>query len=93
MEKIGDKSLLDLTKSPLHQLPLVKSIWPHFPQDKTYFFFVILQVAIKIQYPGVRKSIESDISNLGLLLKIPGVFPKGMYMDRILKNTQIELSQ
>jgi predicted unusual protein kinase regulating ubiquinone biosynthesis (AarF/ABC1/UbiB family) len=92
MEKIGDKNSLDSTKSPLHQLPSVKYIWQHFPLDKTYFF-CNFKVAIKIQYPGVRKSIESDISNLGLLLKIPGVFPKGMYMDRILKNTQIELTQ
>lgn len=38
------------------------------------------EVAVKIQYHQVKESIESDIQNLGLLLRLPGVFPKGMYM-------------
>lgn len=35
-------------------------------------------VAIKIQYPGVGKSIESDIDNLVSMLKVWDVFPKGI---------------
>jgi len=35
-------------------------------------------LALKIQYPGVRRSIASDMANLGLLLRTPGVVPSGM---------------
>lgn len=40
-------------------------------------------VAIKIQYPGVAKSIESDIDNLVSLLKVWNVFPRGFFIDNI----------
>lgn len=33
------------------------------------------EVAMKIQYPGVAKSIESDIDNLVGIMKIWNVFP------------------
>lgn len=35
------------------------------------------EVAIKIQYPGVAKGIESDIDNLMTVMKIWNVFPEG----------------
>jgi predicted unusual protein kinase regulating ubiquinone biosynthesis (AarF/ABC1/UbiB family) len=35
-------------------------------------------LALKIQYPGVRRSIASDMANLGLLLRTPGVVPAGL---------------
>lgn len=50
-------------------------------------------VAVKVQYYQVKESIESDIQNLGLLFKMPGVFPKGMYPEKILSNMRIELMQ
>jgi hypothetical protein len=31
--------------------------------------------------------------NLGMLLKLPGILPKGMYVERILKKTKEELMQ
>jgi len=34
-------------------------------------------VAMKIQYPGVAKGIESDIDNLVSVLKIWNIFPQG----------------
>ena len=46
------------------------------------------KLAIKVQYHDVKTSINSDINNLTLLLKLPKVFPKTMYMDRILKKTR-----
>ena len=46
---------------------------------------------MKIQYPGVEKSIKSDISNLTLLLKLPGVLSKGIFIDKLLANTESEL--
>lgn len=44
-----------------------------------------MEVAIKIQYPGVAKSIESDIDNLVGMLKIWDVFPKGFFIDNVVK--------
>ena len=35
-------------------------------------------LALKIQYPGVRDSINSDIANLALLARTPGLVPAGL---------------
>jgi predicted unusual protein kinase regulating ubiquinone biosynthesis (AarF/ABC1/UbiB family) len=35
-------------------------------------------LAIKVQYPGVRASIDSDVDNMATLLRLPGVLPRGM---------------
>lgn len=43
------------------------------------------EVAIKIQYPGVAKSIESDIDNLVGMLKVWDIFPAGIFIDNIVK--------
>lgn len=43
------------------------------------------EVALKIQYPGVAKSIESDIDNLVSMLKVWDVFPAGFFIDNIVK--------
>lgn len=50
-----------------------------------------MQVALKIQYPGVAKSIESDIDNLVGMLKIWNVFPAGIFIDNIVKVAKREL--
>lgn len=47
--------------------------------------------AIKIQYPGVRESIHSDVDNLSSLLYFTGLLPKGMYLERTLEVTKSEL--
>lgn len=41
------------------------------------------EVAIKIQYPGVAKGIESDIDNLLGIMKVWNVFPEGMFVDNL----------
>ncbi|MFK7939187.1 MAG: ABC1 kinase family protein [Roseovarius sp.] len=42
-------------------------------------------VAIKVQYPGIAKSIDSDVTNVGALVRMTGLLPKGFdlapYMD------------
>lgn len=43
------------------------------------------EIAIKIQYPGVAKSIESDIDNLVGMLKVWDVFPPGIFIDNIVQ--------
>lgn len=41
------------------------------------------QVAMKIQYPGVAKGIESDINNLVAIMNMWNIIPKGMLGNRI----------
>lgn len=50
------------------------------------------EIAIKVQYPGVAKSIESDIDNLVSMLKVWDVFPKGIFIDNIVKVAKRELA-
>ncbi|KAK3092647.1 hypothetical protein FSP39_005361 [Pinctada imbricata] len=49
-------------------------------------------VAIKIQYPGVASSIDSDINNLMTSLKIWNFLPKGLYIDDVIKIAKLELA-
>lgn len=49
-------------------------------------------VAIKIQYPGVAQSIDSDIDNLVSMLKVWDIFPPGMYIDNVVKVAKRELA-
>lgn len=48
-------------------------------------------VAVKIQYPGVAKSISSDIDNLVGMLKVWDVFPAGFFIDNIVLVAKREL--
>ncbi len=37
---------------------------------------------MKIQYPGVARSIESDVDNLMRLINIANLLPKGLYVEQ-----------
>ena len=50
------------------------------------------KLAIKIQYPGVAKSIFSDIDNLMSILNVAQLLPKGMYVENVIKVMKNELS-
>ncbi|GAA5943087.1 protein kinase COQ8 [Sporobolomyces koalae] len=50
-----------------------------------------LELAVKIQFPGVRESISSDLSNLKWLLLATAVLPRGLYLDNTLKVLEREL--
>ncbi|RDX73850.1 Protein ABC transporter 1, mitochondrial, partial [Mucuna pruriens] len=52
-----------------------------------------MQVAMKIQYPGVADSIDSDIENVKLLLNYTNLIPKGLYLDSAIKVAKEELSR
>ncbi|GAA5889418.1 hypothetical protein JCM16303_005556 [Sporobolomyces ruberrimus] len=52
-----------------------------------------LKVAVKVQFPGVRESISSDLSNLKWLLLATAVLPRGLYLDNSLKVLERELIQ
>ena len=47
---------------------------------------MLIKVAVKVQYPGVAKSIDSDISNLMSLLSIVAILPQGLFIDNIAKH-------
>lgn len=48
-------------------------------------------LAIKIQFPGVRESIDSDLDNLSLLGKTLGLVPKGLAIGPILEEARRQL--
>ena len=50
------------------------------------------RVAVKVQYPGVSNSIDSDLNNLSLLLTASSLLPKGLYLDKTIANARTELS-
>ena len=49
-------------------------------------------VAIKIQYPGVATSIDSDLNNLSILLTASRILPKGLFLDKTIANARTELA-
>ena len=51
-----------------------------------------LQVAIKVQYPGVAASIDSDLNNLKTLVTLSNLLPKGLYLDNTIKVARRELA-
>ena len=50
------------------------------------------RVAVKVQYPGVADSIDSDLNNLSLLLTASRLLPKGLYLDKTIANARSELA-
>lgn len=50
------------------------------------------EVAIKIQYPGVANSINSDINNLVTLLKVWNLFPEKFFIDKFIAVAREELA-
>ncbi|WP_152448683.1 MULTISPECIES: AarF/ABC1/UbiB kinase family protein [unclassified Roseivivax] len=51
------------------------------------------ELAIKVQYPGIRASIDSDIRNLGALLKMSGMLPKGLDLSPLLEEARLQLHE
>ena len=49
------------------------------------------QVAIKIQYPGIRRSIDSDVDNVATLLRVSGLLPKSLDIKPLLNEAKRQL--
>lgn len=49
------------------------------------------KVAVKIQFPGVAESIDSDLDNLAMLLTASKMLPKGLYLNKTIDNARVEL--
>uniref|UniRef100_A0A8C0KTH7 Coenzyme Q8B n=1 Tax=Canis lupus dingo TaxID=286419 RepID=A0A8C0KTH7_CANLU len=50
------------------------------------------EVAVKIQYPGVAQSIQSDIQNLLAVLRMSVALPEGLFAEQSLQALQQELA-
>lgn len=50
-------------------------------------------LAIKVQYPGVANSIDSDVANVGLLLRASGLLPKGFEIAPYLTQAAAQLHE
>ena len=50
-------------------------------------------LAIKVQYPGVAKSIDSDIANVGILMRVSGLLPKGFELAPYLEEGRKQLHE
>ncbi len=59
----------------VHQARLAKS--SEYPNG--------LDLAVKVQFPGVRESIESDLSYLKWLLLASAALPRGLYLENTIK--------
>lgn len=51
------------------------------------------QIALKIQYPGVADSIQSDLANLKRLVQLTNLLPPGLYVDEIIRVAGSELAE
>ncbi|KAM7201805.1 ABC1 domain containing protein [Rhypophila sp. PSN 637] len=49
------------------------------------------KVAVKIQFPGVADSINSDLDNIAILLAATKLLPKGLYLNKTIDNARTEL--
>jgi aarF domain-containing kinase len=49
------------------------------------------EVAVKIQFPGISQSINSDLNNISLLLKTTALLPKGLYLQNTIATMRREL--
>ena len=51
------------------------------------------RLAIKIQYPGVANSIDSDVENMGVLIKLSGLLPQGFELAPYLEEVRQQLHE
>ena len=49
------------------------------------------EVAVKVQYPGVADSIDSDVNNLMRVVRLTNLVPKGLYIDKAMDVARKEL--
>lgn len=50
-------------------------------------------LAIKVQYPGIAKSIDSDVSNVGALIRMSGLLPSGLDLAPYLAEARRQLHE
>lgn len=50
-------------------------------------------LAIKVQYPGVAASIDSDVANVGALMRMSGLLPRGLEIAPLLDEVRRQLHE
>ncbi len=50
-------------------------------------------IAIKIQYPGVRESIDADVDNVETLLRLSGLLPRELDIAPLLAEAKVQLHE
>lgn len=50
-------------------------------------------LAIKVQYPGVRESIDADVDNVATLLRMSGALPRGFDIAPLLSEAKRQLAE
>ncbi|MDG1973362.1 MAG: AarF/ABC1/UbiB kinase family protein [Paracoccaceae bacterium] len=50
-------------------------------------------LAVKVQYPGVARSINSDVDNVYGLIKMSGLSPKGLNLDPLMEEAKRQLHE
>ncbi len=51
------------------------------------------EIALKIQYPGIRAAIDADIANLGSLIRLSGLVPKEIDLKPLLEEARQQLHE
>jgi predicted unusual protein kinase regulating ubiquinone biosynthesis (AarF/ABC1/UbiB family) len=51
------------------------------------------RLALKIQYPGIKQSINSDVDNVATLIKMTGLLPKNMNIQPLLAAAKVQLHE
>jgi len=49
------------------------------------------EIVLKIQYPGVAQSINSDVDNIAMVLRVSGLLPKGLDIQPLLNDAKLQL--
>lgn len=50
-------------------------------------------LAVKVQYPGIRRSIDSDVENVATLVKMTGLLPPGLELGPLLDEAKRQLHE
>ncbi|WP_171241520.1 AarF/ABC1/UbiB kinase family protein [Ruegeria sp. HKCCA5491] len=51
------------------------------------------EVAIKVQYPGIARSIDSDVANVAALVRMSGLLPKTFDLDPYIQEARSQLHE
>jgi len=52
-----------------------------------------VDVAVKVQYPGVAESIDSDLNNLKMILGYTKILPTSFFFGDLIRNMRTELKE
>ncbi len=50
------------------------------------------KIVLKIQYPGVAQSIDSDVDNISTVLRMSGLLPDGLDIQPLLDDAKVQLA-